>query len=198
MNKTFLTLAISCLLTGSALGQSAQDFKDAYENLSIFQDAMATKLKPGIKKKQIEQLKDPALKQLALDLLNGKNDNQYKLASYKAYLSPNVLGNMLSIGDGYSKYENVTGVYLPKGKHIIIVDGIEEGKDVKLLVPNWMRKAPNPEEPTKDPKGWGIEKKEFELKNGVNIIELKDFGSLAYISYFSYEPEKEKPITVNF
>jgi len=198
MNKTFLTLAISCLLTSSAFGQSAQDFKDAYENLSIFQDAMATKLKPGIKKKQIEQLKDPALKQHALNLLNGKNDNQYKLASYKAYLSPNVLGNMLSIGDGYSKYENVTGVYLPTGKHIVIVDGIEEGKDVKLLVPNWMRKAPNPEEPTKDPKGWGIEKKEFELKNGVNIIELKDFGSLAYISYFSYEPEKEKPITVNF
>lgn len=198
MNRTLLTLAASCLLTSSLWGQSAKDFKQAYQNLSVFEDALATKLKSGIKKKQIEAITDPNIQKLAFDILAGTDKNQYRLATYNALLSPNTLGHQLAIGDGYSKYENVTGVYLPIGKHVIIAEGIEEGKEVKLLVPNWMRKAPNPEEPTKDPKGWGIEKKEFTLRNGVNIINLTDFGSLAYISYFSNEPSKEKPITVNF
>ena len=198
MNKTLLTLAASCLLTSTLWAQSAKDFKQAYQNLSVFDDALATKLKPGIKKKQIEAITDPNIQKLAFDILAGKDKNQYRLATYNALLSPNTLGHQLAIGDGYSKYENVTGVYLPIGKHVIIAEGIEDGKEVKLLVPNWMRKAPNPEEPTKDPKGWGIEKKEFTLRNGVNIINLTDFGSLAYISYFSNEPSKEKPITVNF
>lgn len=198
MNKTLLTLAATCLLTSSLWAQSAKDFKQAYQNLSVFDDALATKLKPGIKKKQIEAITDPNIQKLAFDILAGTDKNQYRLATYNALLSPNTLGHQLAIGDGYSKYENVTGVYLPIGKHVIIAEGIEEGKEVKLLIPNWMRKAPNPEEPTKDPKGWGIEKKEFTLRNGVNIINLTDFGSLAYISYFSNEPSKEKPITVNF
>src|SRR5690606_13521427 len=71
-------------------------------------------------------------------------------------------------------------------------------KVVQVVVPNWLRYPPNEEDPTKDPKGWGIEKKTFTLRNGVNIIDLKDFGSLAYIAYFSANPSQDSPIHVHF
>lgn len=198
MNKKLLILGISSFWMIQAFSQSAEDFKNAYQSLSVFDDAMATKLKKGTNKSAIAKVSDPAIKKTADAMLMGKYDKNYRLNTYKAYLSPSKLGSDLSIGDGYSKYENVTGVYLPIGKHIVIVDGIEDGKEVNLLVPNWLRKAPNPQKPTEDPNGWGLHKKKFPLRNGVNIIDLKDYGSLAYIDYFSDNPDQEKPITVHF
>jgi len=198
MKKTLFALTTSFFISSCLFAQSANDLHKVYSDLNVFEDGMALKLKPGITKKEINKIQEESIRSLALELMAGKEPGKYKYADYHALLSPTTLGQSLSIGDGYSKYENVTGVYLPIGKHILIADGIEAGKDIKLVVPNWLRKAPNPDEPTKDPKGWGIEKKEFPLKNGVNIIDLKDFGSLAYISYFSEDPKIEKPISVHF
>ncbi|MDF2516834.1 MAG: hypothetical protein K0R59_2130 [Sphingobacterium sp.] len=198
MINKFMALGVGLLMSANLMAQSAQDVKQTYADLSVFEDALALKLKKGIKKKQIDQMADTALRSVALSIFADKYNKDYRYATYSALLNPSTLGHQLSIGDGYSKYENMTGVYLPKGKHIVIVDGIATGKEVNLVVPNWLRKAPNPQEPTKDPKGWGLEKQEFRLHNGVNIIQLNDYGSLAYIDYFSDEPEKENPITVHF
>ena len=198
MKRKLLAICLALSISTTSFCQSADEFKQAYSDLSVFEDAMALRLKKGIKKKDLNAIVDTALRSTALSILEGKYNKDYRFNTYKALLNPSILGQELSIGDGYSKYENMTGVYLPKGTHIVIVDGIAHGKEVSLLVPNWLRKAPNPEEPTKDPNGWGLKKEEFPLKNGVNIIDLKDFGSLAYISYFSDEPNRENPITVHF
>lgn len=198
MNKSLLTLGTCVFLSLGTVAQTAQDLKNAYENLSIFEDGIGLRLKKGTTKKQITNIKDPLIKKTAEEILSGKYKQDYRYATYYALLSPSILGKELSIGDGYSKYENITGIYLPIGRHTILVDGIAEGKEVKLLIPNWLRKAPNPEKPTEDPNGWGLHKKEFILRNGVNIINLEDYGSLAYIDYFSSNPEKENPIKVHF
>lgn len=198
MNKTLLALCVSACLATETMAQSADELKSAYENLSVFDDAMASRLKKGTSKSKISQIKNPSIKKAAEEMLTGKYNSDYRFNTYNALLSPTTLGADLSIGDGYSKYENVTGMYLPVGKHTILVDGIEEGKEVFLLVPNWLRKAPNPQKPTEDPNGWGLHKKRFQLRNGVNIIDLEDYGSLAYIDYFSDKPEQEKPIKVHF
>ncbi|MGE8377503.1 MAG: M60 family peptidase N-terminal accessory domain-containing protein, partial [Sphingobacterium sp.] len=172
MKRKFITFGVSLLLSANLMAQSAQDFKQTYADLSVFEDAFALKLKKGVKKKQVEQIGDTTLRRVALSMLNGKYSKDYRYATYSALLNPSTLGHQLSIGDGYSKYENMTGVYLPKGQHIVIVDGIANGKEVNLVVPNWLRKAPDPTKPTEDPKGWGLEKQEFRLHNGVNIIQL--------------------------
>ena len=198
MKKNLLSFSVAILLSSCAFSQSAEDLHQVYSDLTIFQDGLASNLKKGVNKKQINAIKNEDIKILAQELLAGKQIDSYKFATFNALLSPKSLGQELSIGDGYSKYENITGIYLPIGKHIIIADGIIDDKDIKLVVPNWMRKVPNPDDPTKDPKGWGIEKKEFKLRNGVNIIDLEDFGSLAYINYFSDQPEKENPIKIHF
>lgn len=199
MNKKISILALSLLFTlSNTHGQSAQEYKNVYDNLQVFEDGMALKLKKGIKKGDLLKIKDSSIRALAESIAAGTYQSDYRFNSYNALLSPSVLGKDLSIGDGYSKYENVTGIYLPIGTHTILVDGIAEGKEVKLIVPNWLRKAPDPNNPTQDPKGWGLHKNEFVLRNGVNIINLNEYGSLAYIDYFSNEPEKENPINVHF
>lgn len=191
-------VVVSSLFCFSLNAQTGQQVKDVYEDLSIFEDPLASKLKKNVKKKDLNKINHPAIKSLAEKIQGKKYQQEYLLGSYKAILSPSILGDQLSIGDGYSKYENITGVYLAPGEHLILVDGIENNADVSLLIPNWLRKAPNPEEPTKDPKGWGIEKEEFELRNGVNIINLENFGGLAYVSYFSENPETSSEISLHF
>lgn len=198
IKKAFLFIAVNVILAAPLIAQTAKEMKDAYASLTVFEDPLALTLKKGIKKADINKIADTQIKDVALQLLLGEYETAYRYANYHALLSPSILGRELSIGDGYSKYENITGVYLPKGKHTILVDGIKGDKEVNLVVPNWDRRAPENIDPTKDPKGWGIEKQEFQLRNGVNIIELKDFGSLAYIDYFSATPKEEQPIQVHF
>lgn len=178
--------------------QSAMELKQIYSDLTVFEDALATKLKKGVKKIELSKLKNSTIRKVAEQIFEGNYDTEYRINNFQAYLSPNKLGEELSIGNGYSRYENVTGVFLPIGTHLLLVDGIDPQKDVTIIVPNWQRMPPNPEEPTKDPKGWGIEKQTFPLKNGVNVIQLNDFGGLAYIGYYSDAPEQDKPIDIHF
>ena len=198
MKKRFiLSLLFSALVT-CVFAQSQEELADVRKDLSLFGDPVASRLRKGVKKSEIEKIKTPALKEAALAMLDKQYNTEYRLADYKAYLAPTTLGKELMIGDGYSKYENITGIYLPVGKHIVLVDNIAEGKQVNLLVPNWNRHAPEGIEPTKDPAGWGIVRKSFPLHNGINVIELKDFDGLAYIDYYTDTPEKEKAVKVHF
>ncbi|MFD2919489.1 M60 family metallopeptidase [Terrimonas rubra] len=177
---------------------TAQDAAAVQQDLSYFETPMAVSLKKKTKQKDLAKIKDPQLRQVATQLLGKQYAPQYRMAKYKAWLTPTTLGKELMIGDGYSKYENMTGIYLPEGRHLVLVNNIAAGKEIKLVVPNWDRRAPEGIKPDKDPAGWGIKKQDFVLQNGVNIIDVKNKGGLAYIDYFSDEPAKEKEIEVHF
>ncbi|NGM62042.1 hypothetical protein G5B30_08960 [Sphingobacterium sp. SGG-5] len=167
-------------------------------DLQYFDNGLASHLNKKFKKSDLSKFKNEDMRTVAEGLLNDTYNTQYRLASYQAKLSPNTLGQKLSIGNGYSRYENVTGIYLPKGKHIVLVDGIQEDKEVSLWVPNWNRRAPEGISPTKDPNGWGIKKEIFRLKNGINIVELNNFDGLAYIHFYSETPDKAHDVQVHF
>lgn len=167
-------------------------------DMKVFDSPMATSLRKSVGRSRINKIKNPELRSLAEALRAGTYSKEYRVGEYAAYLNPRELGRQLKIGDGYSKYENITGIYLPKGKHIVLVSSISASQKVELLVPNWERRAAEGIEPTKDPNGWGIHKKNFPLVNGVNVIDITDWDGLAYISYYSETPEKEVPIQVHF
>lgn len=181
-----------------AYSQSADDLKAIYDDLSVFEDGLATQLKKRTKKSKIRKIGHPVIRNVAEQMRQGKYETAYRIDEYHAYLSPQTLGLQLSIGDGYSKYENITGIYLPKGEHIVLIDGIEKNKEVNLLIPNWDRHPPNEDDPSKDSKGWGIEREVFPLRNGVNVIRLENFGGLAYIGYYSDRPQDEPPVSIHF
>ena len=164
----------------------------------VFSDKMATKLAKGVTEQEIDSLQNKEIKELALSLYNENYSTEYRVANFSAYLSPTELGRQLHIGNGYSNYEGVTGIYLEEGLQSIIVDNIAEGKeDITLVVPNWDRHAPEGIAPTEDPNGWGIVKEVYNLTNGLNEIDVKMSG-LAYIYYYSNTPETENEISVHF
>lgn len=195
--KSFLVGAC-LLLVIWANAQSAQDIASVYADLRHFESPMARSLKRSTKAADVRQIRNAQLREVAQQLMANSYDDAYRYATYEAYLSPTTLGRQLMIGDGYSKYENMTGIYLPIGQHVVLVDDIQEGQEVNLVIPNWNRRAPEGMEPTKDPAGWGIHKRTFRLQNGVNLIEVKDFDGLAYIDYYVDQPGTAKPISVHF
>jgi hypothetical protein len=197
--KQWLTYLLLLLIAPAMQAQQSVFESSVIDtDLAIFETPMATSLRGRVSKAKIRRMKNPQLRSLAEALREGTYSTEYRLADYNAYLSPRELGRQLKIGDGYSKYENMTGIYLPKGQHIVLVDGIAQGREVELWLPNWERRAPEGVEPTRDPNGWGIHKKTFPLKNGVNVIDVDDWDGLAYIYYYSVTPEEESPVTVHF
>lgn len=198
IRSLFLCGFVLLFLSSTLYSQSAQELKDLYTDLAIFKDPLATQLHSKIKKSDIKKIKNPIIRSVAEQIAAKTYDTSYRVNQFHSYLSPRTLGQNFSIGDGYSKYENITGIYLPKGDHIILVDGIAADKSVELLVPNWTRRPPNEDEPTKDDKGWGIERKSIVLHNGINTISLKEFGGLAYIGYYSSHPEEDPAVSIHF
>lgn len=190
------TLAVVLLLSYPVYAQ--QTSASINKDLKVFESPLADRLKKNVSNAAIKKIKDERLRTLATALKAGTYQTNFRVAEYKAFLSPSMLGKQLRIGNGYSNYENITGIYLPKGKHLVMVENIAEGKKVELWLPNWNRRAPEGMDTTKDPNGWGIIKKTFPLKNGVNEIEVTDWDGLVYVNYYSDEPEKEKPLKVHF
>ncbi len=154
-------------------------------------------LKPEIRKKDIDKLKAPLLRDFATRLFENRYKPDSLIADYRPLLSPEVLGEKMRIGNGFSKLEGVTGIVLEKGDQIVFV-GKTNGIKVKLLVPDWTRKAPANIRPDKDPAGWGLKKEVFILNEGANLVHLKKGGNV-YIQYFTESnPDSYPPVTVHF
>ncbi len=154
---------------------------------SIFADKLLTTLKAGVTQEQVDTISNLFVRGLATDILSGNYSLDYRVADYKAYKNPSTLGAELHIGDGYSKYENITGIFLPIGKHVIVVENLEPGKQLSLRIPR-----------LSNPASWGMELKTYALFNGVNVINNTSWDGLGYIYYYSEEPEKENVVKIHF
>ena len=158
------------LLVGSLIASDADEkFEALKADLKFFTDASCCELVSGVKSNDLAVFSSEVLKTLAAGMLNGAYDRTYRVAAYEAYPSPRELGKTLKLGDGFSRYENITGIYLEAGEHVVLV-GKTAGKELALLIPEWMRKPAEGVEPTKDPNGWGLRKQKIALQEGVNVI----------------------------
>lgn len=194
-------LVVSCFLVKGSSITDAQLKNEVSDDISIdlevFDNLTATALKPEVRKRHIRRMKNPVLKELANKLYNKNYQPGLRLADYEAYLNPRILGEQLRIGDGFSKYEGITGVVLEKGLNFVFVDETD-GNEISLIVPEWTRKAPEGIKPEEDPDGWGLHSEIHKLNKGINIVNLQK-GGLAYIQFFTNDnPENYNPITVHF
>lgn len=180
--------------TGTA---RAADERDALlADLSHFIDSAGAKLKPDTTSKTLESFRSTILREVAASLLEGNYDTTYRAATYQAYPSPRALGQKLKLGDGFSRYEGITGVVLEEGENIVLV-GPTGGKSIELLVPFWMRQPAEGVEPTKDPNGWGLKRQTIPLSEGLNLVNLERGGNV-YIGYFDDAAETAPAIQVHF
>ena len=191
-----LLYALVGLLLGSSLEVAARDATALESDASFFTDGSCRLLKEGIGKENLARFKSPLLKSVAGKLLAGTYDPTYRAASYEAYASPRALQASIKLGDGFSRYENITGMHLPKGEHVVLV-GDTGGRRLSLLIPEWMRKPAPGINPARDPNGWGLKRQEIALRAGVNVVQV-DKGGLAYLSYFDDNPEEAPLVPVHF
>ncbi len=214
--RLFRHIALSGLLSASVLAGAAraenaapapaaptpaveapsQDVAALTHDLQFFTDTSCRKLKGGVTGATLARFKSPLLKGVAAAMLDGKYDATYRAAEYEAYATARELEETLKLGRGFSAYENMTGMYLDAGEHIVFV-GDTGGKKISLLIPELMRQPTPGHEPTKDPRGWGLHKQVIELKPGLNAISVKLAGN-AYVSYFDDHAEKAPKIAVHF
>ena len=175
---------------------AANDAEALKADSGFFTDSSCSRLKMNVTAADLGGFRNDALKAVAAAILDGTFDRTYRAAAYEAYPSPHELGNTLKLGDGFSRYENITGICLDAGEHVVMV-GPTAGKRLSLLIPDWMRKPAEGINPTKDPNGWGLHKQVIPLKEGPNIIHV-DKGGNAYVSYFDDDAEHAPKITVHF
>lgn len=198
MKKTGLFVSLYCLMGISEIFAQGVSFSTqaVTNDLKYFSDWTASELNDGFKEKQLKNFKSPLMKELAEKIANGKYESQYLLNSYKPVASNKVLTDKLKLYSGYSRYENITGVYLEKGENVVLVGDLH-GKNIGLLIPDWMRQPTPGYKPTKDPNGWGLKKQEIPLHEGVNVIYVEKAGNV-YVDYFDDEPENAPEITIHF
>lgn len=175
---------------------AGDDIKSLSADIPFFTDTSCSQLKTSVRPEDLAGFKSELLKSVADGLLAGKYDKTCRAASYSAYPSPSELARTLKLGDGFSRYENITGIYLEAGEHLVLV-GNTGGKELSLLIPDWMRKPAEGIEPTDDPQGWGLYKQEIGLQEGVNVIQVKKSGNV-YVSYFDDHAELAPKVTVHF
>jgi hypothetical protein len=175
---------------------SAIDFQAMKADTAYFTDASCRQLKPAVQVKDLEGLKSALLKKVAAEMLKGTYDTAYRAADYEAYPSPRALARDLKLGEGFSRYENITGICLEPGENVVFV-GKTWGKELSLLIPDWTRKPAQGINPEKDPNGWGLHTQEIGLQEGLNVIQVKKGGN-AYVSYFDDHAEQAPKVTVHF
>jgi len=193
--KAFILSLLLSLWSANACGV-ADDLEALQADVTFFTDTSCSRLKTGVKSKDLDGFQSALLKKVAAGMLGATYDKTYRAASYEAYPSPRALDKALKLGDGFSRYENMTGIYLEAGEHVVLV-GHTEGKELSLLIPDWMRKPAEGINPAKDPNGWGLRKQEIELKEGVNLIQVEKGGNV-YVSYFDDHAETAPAVSVHF
>jgi len=190
-------LAVFALAPALARDEKAAiDVAALKADMNFFTDESCRTLKASVKAGELGRFKSDLLKKVASELLKGTYDTSYRAATYKAYPSPAALNRTIKLGDGFSRYENITGMHLAKGKHAVLVGDAGERK-LSLLIPDWMRKPAEGTDPAKDPNGWGLKRQEIELHQGANVIQVEK-GGLVYLSYYDDHPEQAPGVSVHF
>lgn len=198
MKKINLIAFLLCLMSIAEISAQERSFstQEITNDLKYFSDWTASKLNEGFKEKQLKLFKSPLMKELAKKMADGEYESRYLLNTYKPIPSNKVLVDKLKLYSGYSRYENITGVYLEKGENVVLVGDLH-GKSVGLLIPDWMRQPTPGYKPTKDPAGWGLKKQEIALHEGVNVVYVEKAGNV-YVDYFDDEPENAPALAIHF
>ena len=194
MKRLVLALLLS-LRSLNAWG-AAYDSAAINADMTFFTDSSCSELKSDVRLQDLDRFQSDLLKTVATGMLNGTYDKTYRAADYEAYPSPRALDERLKLGDGFSRYENITGMCLEAGEHVVFVDH-SGGKQLSLLIPDWMRKPAEGIDPTEDPNGWGLKKQRIAIQDGLNVIQVEKGGHV-YVSYFDDDAKTALAVTVHF
>lgn len=161
---------------------------EEFDVLSMFTDRSCSELKTGITLKDVEQCQSAFFKNMAYYMLQGKYPKDFRIASYRAYPSPEIQANTNKTNP-YSLLDNPTGIYVESNDELIVLVGETNGRSIGLKVQNL--DAPNAD-------GFGGDS--YALKEGTNKLSIRNKG-LVYVMYHTNslaEAEQAQPIKIHF
>lgn len=140
---------------------------DLIKNKTLFGDSMYTTLSLKANQKSIDKVSNPIIQDVLKQLKDGTYEQDYRVQSYKKYLSPFTLAQELKTG-AYSQFENPTGIFLTKGDEIALIVG-DFTDSVKIRITDFGKEGGD---------------STYKLKKGINIITPTNSGN-GYIQYYS-------------
>lgn len=101
---------------------------------AFFTDESCSKLKAGVGEAQIAKIPQKEMRNLALGLLNGTYDAEFRAADYRPYQHPSVMAAKNKTNK-YSLRDNPTGIYADKGDELFLYLGkVYGGAQISLLI----------------------------------------------------------------
>ncbi len=145
-----------------------------FEYNKIFSNELMTELKTGISESEINKIPEKPIRDMALKMLNGTYEKEFRVSDYKLYPNPNIQARENKTWS-YSLRDNPTGIEVKEGETLIVLVGDKHNvANTKLLVQNMDTPRENGFSHTK----------EYPLEKGLNRILIKEKG-LVYIQYLS-------------
>ena len=163
---------------------------------NLFADDLLTTLKPGTTQADVDGIRQPLLRHLAQELLQGTYSTDYRVASYECYNSPFWLSKEWHTPNKfYDQLQGVTGIVMEPGKHMLVVSGVPDSVNLCLNIMAWYTGKTLQDAPVDL-----CMCKPVRLQNGINIVNYDlQWEGLAYISYFSDGyADSNPPIRVHF
>ena len=183
---------LACLMYPEGAITKAKLNKDA----SVFNNPLCTTLKPGLKQSDIDSMKIPALKEWALYLQTHTDKPEALTVTIQPLQHPDILCDSLHINSWLNLFDGVTGIELPKGNHLVMVDAPDDAV-LTIMFPNWLEKQKTGLK-KQDPGNSPFTAYGFTLQKGPNYISTIS-NQLAYIQYFTKDnPAKHPAIKVYF
>lgn len=139
---------------------------DSFDYSAIFTDVTCSELKPGIGKTDIDKIDSQFYKELAMEILGGEYNTEFRVQSYRAWQHPNVMATENKTVP-YSLFDNPTGIYVRSGDELIVLAGDLHEQSVSLFV-----QKPDDR----------INGSSFPLKTGANKFKVPNDG-LIYVMY---------------
>lgn len=157
----------------------AKSNDDIAQFMELFTDETCSELKSTITEEDINKIEVKFYRDMALEILRGDYDKEYRVRDYEPYQDPSVLATANKTST-YSLRDNVTGVYVKEGEPLLVFVGEMHNQKVSVFVQH------------SEPKFSGDT---FKLVKGFNqFVPTKD--GLVYILYHT-EDMTEPAVRIN-
>ena len=166
--------------------------KSSISGVELFEDNLLTTLKPGVTMTDVKNIENPYMRELAYTIYQGNYSKEFRTGTFYPYMdraSFSAKYTVPGMTTAYNLYENPTGIYFPIGKHIVIVENLNLGQSVSLIIPNYTYGNAD---------DWSLPARSYSLSNGINIIDVTGWAGIGYISYFTPDWETSPSLNIHF
>jgi hypothetical protein len=143
-----------------------------FDYTGIFADELFTTLKPGVTTADINTIVDPAIRSLAMQLLDGRYNPEFRVADFRPYQHPDIMAASNRLSHAYSLKDNPTGIYVEAGDEFAVMMDDAKGQTISLVIQSLAS-------------GWNS--RAIELTEGLNRVKTTTAG-LIYVQNLTEDP----------